>query len=334
MKVLLYGGCHAGVIKELLLRYCDEISQCDIITNYVLIGAGMPFPYDRIHQYDAVIYSPILNKGEYNTAYLREYCLKANVLPICYPWLQWNGYHPEAKKYPHVDWLYKFWSQPKSQLSSIESFVNLDIAEEMRDYDFLKNAIVTTDHMREQEKFASSDVKIADFVIENYKNELLFLTPDHPAAVVYRELLSQIASVAGVKILEQCFSGFEQFHPEQLLPIIPYIADRININFHQTSYKCAPALGHRYFDLLDLKKIIYFSADDIYISYNVGDAFHICDAHNINLDVGLYVIHTNMNGQDVFVSGSDYLRRSIKQGESINLKTSSIVTKSISAFQI
>ena len=72
MRVLNYGGCRAGVLRQIFDQYTDV--DVDHITNYKMISARKTFPYEKLSEFDWVVYSPIKNKGEWNTEYLVENC--------------------------------------------------------------------------------------------------------------------------------------------------------------------------------------------------------------------------------------------------------------------
>ena len=109
MNVLLYGGCHALVLRNYLEGACPGEVACTLIVNFELIRSGAPFPYDALGGFDAVVYSPIENKGAYNTAHLDDACRRLGIPAIRYPWLEWHGYCPGAAKGAfagRVQWFY------------------------------------------------------------------------------------------------------------------------------------------------------------------------------------------------------------------------------------
>ena len=96
---MLYGGCHAQVMRDYFVNAYDPSDvEVDLVVNFELIRSGEPFPAARLAKCDALVYSPIENKGAYNTAALKDQCRGAGKLDICFPWLEWHGYNPGATK--------------------------------------------------------------------------------------------------------------------------------------------------------------------------------------------------------------------------------------------
>jgi hypothetical protein len=85
MKLLIYGGCHASAIKFILDKYslCDVV--VDTLVNYRLISTREPFPFDRLLQYDFVLFNPILNRAEYNTTLVEDHCRAKGIRFFKYP---------------------------------------------------------------------------------------------------------------------------------------------------------------------------------------------------------------------------------------------------------
>lgn len=334
MRILVYGGCHAGVIKEILLRFCDEVTRCDLITNYLLIASGVPFPVEKLSEYDAVIFSPIFNKDSYNTSDLPDLCVQAGALPVCYPWLQWNGYHPEALKYPGVDWLYRFWIQAQAQRVENESEAQAQEGwpRELSDYNFAANLSTTTGYLLEQEHKSNSNIRMANFIMENYRKSSLFLTPDHPSDIIYKELIRQIASMLGVTIRTEFFHGSEQFHPEMKLPILDEVVERLDLTFSDSSYKCAELLGDMVFTTSEIIKIVRYASPGLCVSYNTYDPVLIHRESNATLDRGLFALHEATSDGDKFIAGSRMLERSIPRQSKIELSGIGLVTKSLRPF--
>src|SRR3569623_1621761 len=97
MRVLFYGGCHSTVLRALFARHAAAEHEFEAIENYKIIAAGEPFPYERAATFDAVVYSPIRNKDDWNTSLLAER-LPSTVKLLSFPRLQWNGYFTNVKK--------------------------------------------------------------------------------------------------------------------------------------------------------------------------------------------------------------------------------------------
>ncbi|MCJ2136715.1 WcbI family polysaccharide biosynthesis putative acetyltransferase [Methylobacterium sp. J-026] len=240
MKLLLYGGCHAVIIKRLI----DELGpahrhQVECLVNFQLINSGKSFPYESLPAYDAVIYSPISNKGEYNTSFLDEACLAANVQAIRFPWLEWHGYAPSAQK--KLFWGHHGWYFPELVSSSC-NFTNFDdfvyfALNEFPSYETIKLSYeYSTNRIIDQEIGSKCEIRVSDFILKNYQDRRLFLIPDHPTTYLYQYILNEIEALVGTPLVAAWPSNLPELQPEERTPILPRIASEMGLTFNDTSW--------------------------------------------------------------------------------------------------
>jgi len=249
MKVLIYGGCHAGILAHKLGQFAKGNHRFDSLRNYELIDRREPFPYDRLRGYDAVVYSPVRNKDEWNTSHLLERCAKLGLQAISYPWLQWNGYFTNVTKPtdlpPHV-WCLQGLLDLLASDASIDTLrqeveVGLRFREAARPY-----SDYSFEALRGHE--ADCDIQIAPFIVANFQRVRLFATPDHPTSTLYAYVCREIAARLGIRIsLPPTLAEPHQ----DIFPILPAIARSLGLQFDSTNYmiedpKIGPLALHDY----------------------------------------------------------------------------------------
>ncbi|CAM4262980.1 hypothetical protein COAQ111491_13770 [Comamonas aquatilis] len=234
MNVLIYGGCHAEVIRRSLEKYALGEHKFQKIVNFSLIASRVSFPYDILKNIDLVVFNPIHNKGEWNTLHLEEYCFVNGVRLIKYPWLQWGGYWPHAAQRRWGD--VKEWSIPLIRKES-EKYESIS-----ENYCSIFNEGVisqaasgwldkTTQFLRDAEKRGSVDISIVDWVYGRYKEKRLFQTPDHPCTELYKYVIGNIASAAGLTLDKSFFHISAELQPGVMTPILPNVASALHLNF-------------------------------------------------------------------------------------------------------
>ncbi|KAB2755183.1 hypothetical protein F9K98_24945 [Brucella anthropi] len=239
-KILIYGGCHARILQRLLSRALIGKATIDVIINYEIIEEGIPFPKYRIPDYDHFIFSPIVNKEEWNTDDIVNVCRKKGVNTISYPWLQWNGYFPGVQKISVLGvqaWFYQFIIDEMQNHCDVHEFIESIIKGGVEKKNIEENIISTTNRLKQNEHDSGTDVIISDFILYNYKKKRLFLTPDHPSRFVYQELLKRIIPKLGF------FSWptylFREPQNEAWTPILPSVARSLNLSFSNTTFRAS-----------------------------------------------------------------------------------------------
>jgi hypothetical protein len=232
MRVFFYGGCHAPVLETLFRASAAGPHRFSSLQNFELINAGTPFPYERLTDYDAVVYSPIRNKGEWNTVHLQERCDALRIPTVRFPWLQWNGYFPDVTQIdrpPHL-WGYQRLIDRAGEGASFSEL----LAEARQGFDPVAYAQYSFDRLEESE--ADVDIPISGFIREQYRQQRLFLTPNHPALPLYLYVQKQIASRLGIPL--RWFSRHEECHPDSLI-ILPTVRDALGLGFSGGEYRPA-----------------------------------------------------------------------------------------------
>ncbi|WP_182913792.1 hypothetical protein [Sphingobium terrigena] len=226
----------------------------DCLINFDLIRKNKPFPWAKARKYDAIVFSPIQH-ADYRTELLKEFCEKHGIKYISYPWMQWNGYFPEAKKGEFlggVSWMYPVLYDKKKN-----NFKNKYFIENLRHSDKL---------IQDFEIKHEVDIRISNFIENNFRNKRLFLTPDHPTAFMYRYLVNEVADKLSINMdMSYWLSAYEPQGGIKL-PIRPGVAEALDLDFVDADFENCTAFGDltmpwsAYLQLYDMKDGVILEA--------------------------------------------------------------------------
>ena len=241
VKLLVYGGCHALILKRLV----DTLGpagghEVEALINFQLIGEGRPFPYERLGAFDAVVFSPIENKGAYNTDALAAQCRQAGVPAICYPWLEWHGYCPGAQKgefWGHRQWFYPDLIDLRHRFDDLDAFVRHVRAEYPSEAAIRRVTDISTRMLTEQERRNACAVTISDVIAERFRHSRLFLISDHPALPIYRSVIEQLERLLGVVLVPSWPGSLPEPQPEERTPIFPRVAEALGLRFSDARWR-------------------------------------------------------------------------------------------------
>ena len=266
MRVLFYGGCHASAIRRVFDDYVEGSIETDIITNFKLIEMGTPFPYDQVGSYDAVVFSPIYRDGPYNTSHLLEACRARGVKTVSYPWIEWRGYWPAATNMK-TGWG-RLWTS-KILLDMAESARTI---EELEDRSFdpsevaevtNRNIESTTMMLRNREAESSVDIRLADFIFDNFRSRRLMLTSDHATNDLYTYLIPQIAENLGLTINRNFHYLISEVQHGISVPILPAVSIHLGLNFRAGDFTHLHYIGDEPMLFRDYLKLYFYRSTAI-----------------------------------------------------------------------
>lgn len=263
MKIIFYGGCHAAALRRVFEKYGIGVTKVAHLTNYSLIRAGKPVPYDDFLKFDAAVYSPIRNKADYNTDRLVDHLDAAGRQRVSFPWLQWEGYHPGVKSVSEYAWYSGWWPQAlESAARSHDSFsafrdavaeghVLADIVQE--------NAANATErfHAREDD----CDVRVASHIDQNFRKARLFLTPDHASTTLYKYIVPQIADRIGVRLDPAFHEMSDEIQAGIRLPILSSVRKALDLEFTGGEFENKLILRSDLLNQSEYLRLIYDAAD-------------------------------------------------------------------------
>lgn len=268
-KLLIYGGCHALVLRDMLAALFPEDVKVTLLVNFELIRLGQPFPYERLPDFDCVLYSPIENKADYNTEHLVEACSSLSIEAFCFPWLEWHGYCPDAAKgnFKHrFQWRYVGLAAAASSFDDFEKYADWAIEsypdDTTIDTTFAKSIAI----LREAEDRYAMPIRVSDFILEHYRHSRLFLISDHPSLAIYIHVLLQILDLIGLEGAAGCAQlASRQEEPQWRwrAPIFPRVAARLGLRFAGTCWIDDEVVPGRSIDLRSYLRLYYYGTSVI-----------------------------------------------------------------------
>ena len=267
-KVLLYGGCHALVLRDLFTSIFADKVTATLLVNFDLIRSGRSFPYDQLSDYDVVFYSPIENKGDYNTEHVVEASRAAGVAAFCFPWLEWHAYCPGAIKGDfknRFQWRYQDLAEIASSFSDFDDFVGYVSEDYPSDQVIDENFTRSLARLRESEERHSMAIRVSDFILDNYRLSRLFLISDHPSLTLYAHVLQQMLRSLDIEAADRC-AGLPGTREEPQwrwrTPIFPRVARRLGLQFSDTRWVDDEIVPGRNLDLRSYL-LLYYHGDSV-----------------------------------------------------------------------
>ncbi len=221
-NIVFVFNCHGGVMKK-QLNNCNYIkNNYDIHT--IQIYHYIPQRYDKeefpsdvinlLHNADVLIIQQLRSdRGWLNTKNtIKLVNEKCKVIKI--PHYTFSGYW-----YPY-DLLNDTNFEPN------DAYVNnLFLNEKDKVKEHLENEL---NHIKELDEL--SDIKMYDFVKNNYKKERLFFSRRYPMSAFFYPMCKEILKILNIKdIMKPTFSGYANNHN---YPILPSIYDILELTFH------------------------------------------------------------------------------------------------------
>ena len=231
-----------------------------VLINFQLIASGEAFPYAELSKYDAIIYSPIENKEGYNTPALRAYCESIGCQTICFPWLEWHGYCPGALKGAfrgRHQWHYARLADLAAGFATFDRFVS-HVTDAFPDDDTIDGTLeASTARLRASEVRHATDIKVADYIVDNFRSSRLFLISDHAGLALYLHLIDQIVDLLGL----QTVSAWPSCEPQWQFrtPIMPRVARRLGLTFQDTQWADYQVLPDTSWDLQTYLALYYYA---------------------------------------------------------------------------
>jgi hypothetical protein len=207
----------------------------DSLQNFELINSGTPFPYERLREFDAIAYSPVRNKDQWNTSRLVERCDALGIRTVSFPWLQWNGYFPDVMELtgqaPHI-WSYRRFVELAAQgWTDAQLLADARSREAFNPLPYLDWAFATLEQHE-----ADVDVPISGFIRDNFRARRLLWTPNHPTLELYRFVMQGIADRLGLKLKLKLFERLDEPHRDSLI-ILPGVAEALALSFVGGDYR-------------------------------------------------------------------------------------------------
>ena len=222
-RVVAFGNCQAAQIKKLLsiLTPADEFSFQYFSNNDRTGGKKSASEIlDGVKSADLLIYQPLSRAhGELSDENIKATVSKSCVaLSFSYIFNSGIGslcHAPKANKLFGEEYVIDLINKKYGRKEILEAYkegsINFNVQERFQN-------CLSEQRRRENE----TSIKLADYIAENYQKQRLFISHNHPANVLFYEVIRQIKHITGMPIN----TNFEEFNfprlPKQNCPISPY----------------------------------------------------------------------------------------------------------------
>ena len=232
MKITFYGSCQLEAVSKIFKEYCD--CEIQVIVNWSYMLKEIPLP-ECIYDSDVFIYQ-VYNSNdkykEYSTDTIINKMDKNKVKLISMPFISFRGYWPDAfldirnnntktNKRP-----YGMFPQQSSILSN-----QLPLNDEHYTPEYIEKYIENFFNTIEANE-SKCDIKVCNFIKENYKKKILFYSIQHPCNDVLLHVYHQIVDILK---LHETFSFPKEMLYDHTVLILPCVQKVLGI--HQTQYK-------------------------------------------------------------------------------------------------
>jgi hypothetical protein len=214
MIIILYLNCHGKEIKNYLLNY-TKMTEIIYIPTYEYINQKKKLPYDSLKSADFIIYNPVSEEhGEYSSKEILKH-LKNECKTCCIGYYRMKCFfcHPIYCNHFIYSENPKIFESPKPENINIDLVINPDKIKCNLD----SKTILDEDLKKIYEIDLKSDIKMYDFIKENYKKYKLFVDPSHPTKYFFVEIFKRILNFFEIKPIKK----IDELN--ELLTLQPYI---------------------------------------------------------------------------------------------------------------
>ena len=247
MNCLMYTNCQRGLIYE-FLKLSDKFMETyridldEIPPNHTAIRDRFVIPEQILEKTKLLIYQPLDSKhGDCSTEYILNK-LPSDCISISLPRLYFKGYWPQHDSNPfnqgNEKGFHGLFPYGDTNVNSMmnEVLSQEKIIQEISKKDFynreelLKNIDYTLSELSKRE--TNTDIKISDFIRDNYRKYRLFHTINHPTDVLGLEVANQILSKLNMPpISEGTKPQYKEVLGRLQVPIYPSVIDGLDLTF-------------------------------------------------------------------------------------------------------
>jgi hypothetical protein len=195
-KILFYGNCQVEALAKYAAAH-SSVHELQVLRNYELIAnpSLVPQALRCLEGVDVVIFQPLDDRhGALATTERGIFGRLGGVdrlsLPYVYNSALWPTF-PEGDRFHEEDLVASLVSNPTPEAALREYLLG------GKDFCYEARMDGTLERLRAHE--ATTNVRVADFIAENFVERRLFFTQNHPTSYVFGELIDQFNSlVTGV----------------------------------------------------------------------------------------------------------------------------------------
>lgn len=270
--VLMHGNCHMTILKEFMKSSASFEDLYAVYPNpAICFNRKKEINETILKNCDVYIHQEIRTDNPYGYKMSDEYIetkINADTFEIVVP----NLYNLGSAFFPHLTKENVRNKKLRNGLQQKGIFVNGDVVlddcvrcgktlQEIIDYAksgaaldkeyIVENFNTYMDKIKEREK--NCDVKIYDYILENYKIRKLFYDPEHPTNDIIKKCATDVLRMLG--IVDEgihCESKLDAYEA----PIYPVIKECLQLKWEDEDLRTG-ALGMRLSDSMDLDEYIY-----------------------------------------------------------------------------
>lgn len=275
-KCAVFANCQADLIKSCLrlsTSFVEEYEIVDVPLNFHAIAQKFEFSDELLNDLDLFIYQPLKDQhGALSTNSLLPR-LSDRCVRIGFPYLYFKGYYPQTvdnplakptARYPYGQFPYG----DRHIIEWVEAGKPYEyIVDQLSQVDFYEKDVVLNEveHSLKglMKRESLIEIKISDFIRQQYQHRLLFDTLNHPTSIVGIEITNQILQILNLPLLPQsicdryqtktaplsslCVRGinrarkqiklkpfpnfYQKFSTQNQVPIYPSVAKHLNLSF-------------------------------------------------------------------------------------------------------
>lgn len=245
--VLLHGNCHLDVVESLLRsssRFCNQYSIYPLFRICMIQEERIPL--EVLHNVDLWIHEDIQENNSYSyffsDKYLRDNMsdsIKEIIIPhlfglgkLLFPYSEPNTRNPRLSNeqdrngmFPHADLLI---DRCVEKGLSIEKIVECCLDENaLSAYEVMRNFENYMEKIRFREK--NWDIKIADYISENYRKCKLFYDMGHPTNVLLKHITEKL--LQKLDINEEIYTDLCLDYHE--VPVYPTVRKHLKLDWEE-----------------------------------------------------------------------------------------------------
>ena len=217
-NVGIYANCQGTIGLHFYLKKLFPQWNFYIMINYGYIKNMLKFNYSIINKLDIFIYQPLdIKHGVYSTSidnkesvinFLNDNCIKISFPYIyndafwCLVPKEWDSYAIPTDKEIHginINGCHNseiILNLKNNQNKTLKEILILFI-NNLIDFKFEERFNNTIDIFKKKETLCN--IKVVDFIINNYRKKNLFLTKNHPTSYIFEHMLKQILNILNIQ---------------------------------------------------------------------------------------------------------------------------------------
>lgn len=245
--VVLYGNCHTTAMAEIMQKCETFLKEYALypIKPIHLIESPEYFEHPIFKCCDVFIHQSIRVQNRYGEAFASEYVtrlLKDDCKVIAVP----NVYHMPICFFPQYSSEKEFALRKRQTIFFRDSVIDR-LFREGRDKGYIEKRYGRTDLFGMSEMNAAFDtfikklyerendwdIKIADFILENYKTEQLFFDPNHPSPFLIKNIVKRLFEYMNIGGQEE----IDKLHVSRMdsyeMPICQAVKENFGMRFEK-----------------------------------------------------------------------------------------------------